>query len=93
MMVKLIKEFGQQRKIGNEYKGKASDVKGQAYGKANGFAFNWKYVLKINVYGKIWNINLDDWIYQLDSKRLINTTKMKKFGFEVDSITLLIEKV
>lgn len=74
------------------YVGTAGDVIGQASGRSKGFAFNWRYTLAIDVDGQTWNIDLNDWIYQLDESRLINRTKMTKWGFNVGEITLLIEK-
>lgn len=75
------------------YTGTASDVIGTASGHATGYAFNWHYTLAITVDGRNWNINLNDWLYQLDNKRLINRTEMKKWGFKVGDITLMIEKL
>ena len=76
----------------NSITGTAGDVVGEAKGSINGFAFNWKYTLAIKVDNKTWNINLDDWIYQINNKRLLNKTVMKKFGFKVGEIILVIEK-
>jgi hypothetical protein len=76
-----------------QYKGVANDVVGTAYGNSNGFAFNWHYTLLITVDGKEWAVNLNDWIYQLDEKRIINRTVMKKWGIKVGEITLFIEKI
>lgn len=77
---------------GQFYSGTADDVVGLASGQAQGFAFNWHYTLAINVDGKVWNIDLDDWIYQLNETRLMNRTVMTKWGFKVGEITLIIEK-
>ena len=74
------------------YVGTASDVQGKAVGEAEGFAFNWQYTLAIEVDGETWDIHLNDWLFQLDSSRLINRTKMTKWGFNVGEITLIIEK-
>ena len=70
----------------------ADDVIGTATGQAHGFAFNWHYTLAVKVDGEIWNIDLNDWIYQLNETRLINRTEMTKWGFKVGEITLIIEK-
>ena len=75
------------------YIGTASDVKQQAHGRAQGFAFNWHYTLALEVDGKIWDIDLNDWLYLLDNSRLINRTEMSKWGFKVGEITLIIEKI
>ncbi len=77
----------------NQYSGVASDSVGQASGQSEGFAFNWRYTLAIDVDDTTWDIQLNDWIYQLDDSRLINVTQMTKWGFNVGQITLVIEKV
>jgi hypothetical protein len=77
----------------NKYTGMASDAVGEAAGESNGFAFNWKYTLAIEVDGTTWDIDLNDWIYQIDDSRLINLTQMTKWGFNVGQIALVIEKV
>jgi hypothetical protein len=64
-----------------------------ATGQSAGYAFNWHYTLAIDVNGKTWNINLDDWMYQLNDSRIINRTIMTKWGFKVGEITLIIEKL
>lgn len=77
----------------NNYSGVASDTVGEATGQSQGFAFNWRYTLAIDVDGTTWDIDLNDWIYQLDESRLINQTEMTKWGFNVGQITLIIEKL
>ena len=77
----------------NQYSGVASDSVGKATGESQGFAFNWRYTLAIEVDGTTWDIDLNDWIYQLDESRLINQTEMTKWGFNVGQITLVIEKI
>lgn len=77
----------------NNYSGTAGDVIGVATGQSAGYAFNWDYTLAIDVNGKTWNINLDDWMYQLNDSRIINRTLMTKWGFKVGEITLIIEKL
>jgi len=82
-----------QKLPNGQYQGFANDVAGAAYGNSRGFAFNWHYTLLIEVQGKAWKIDLNDWIYLLDKKRIINRTVMKKWGFKVGEITLFIEKI
>ena len=77
----------------NQYSGVASDSVGEATGQSEGFAFNWRYTLAIDVDDTTWDIQLNDWIYQLDDSRLINVTEMTKWGFHAGQITLVIEKV
>lgn len=95
----LYDDGEKQRRVWNltklndtQYIGLADDVIGTATGQAQGFAFNWHYTLAVKVDGEIWNIDLNDWIYQLNETRLINRTEMTKWGFKVGEITLVIEK-
>lgn len=74
------------------YSGTAGDVVGQAQGEVSGSAFHWRYVLSIPYKGKSINVSLDDRLYLVADKRLINKTKLKKFGFNVGELTLVIEK-
>lgn len=76
----------------NQYSGSASDVVGTAYGETQGAAFHWQYDLLIPVDDEIYQINLDDWMYLLDSKRLFNKTNMTKFGLYVGEVNIIIEK-
>lgn len=80
-------------KNGNEYRGRAGDVVGEAVGMTAGNALNWRYVLAIPVDDKVWNIKLDDWMFLVDENNLINRASLSKFGFEVGQITLYIRKV
>ena len=75
------------------YSATADDVTRSASGRGEGFAFNWTYTLAIEVKGKTWNIDFNDWFYQLDDSRLINRAKMTKWGIKVGEVTLLIEKL
>ena len=78
---------------GNYYRGTAGDIVGEAKGEVQGNALNWRYTLQVPVNGKVWNIDLDDWLYLIDENNLINRTKMKKFGLPVGELTLHIRKL
>ncbi len=76
----------------NQYTGTADDVIGVAKGSQSGFAFQWQYVLAVNVDGADYQFTLDDWMYQVDKYRVFNKTQMKKFGVIVADITLFFDK-
>lgn len=76
----------------NQYTGTAADVSVDAVGQTSGFAFQWTYVLDVPIDGKTWQFKLNDWMYLVDEKRLINRAKMKKWGVVVGEVTLVIEK-
>lgn len=74
------------------YSGTASDVVGEARGTPQGFALNWRYTLQVPMDDDIWEFQLDDWMYLINERGLINRTAMKKFGIRVADLTLWIEK-
>ncbi|MEG1771523.1 MAG: DUF3833 family protein, partial [Comamonas sp.] len=54
--------------------------------------FHWKYTLALPVDGRVWNVNLDDWMYRMDARTLLNRTAMSKFGLHLGDITLAFDK-
>ncbi|EWH09406.1 hypothetical protein DS2_12759 [Catenovulum agarivorans DS-2] len=77
----------------NQYVGTAGDVVGKAFGTTSGSVLHWRYVLEIPYDGDTMQVNLDDWMYLVDERRLFNKTDIIKFGFKVGEIVLFIEKV
>jgi hypothetical protein len=71
---------------------KAADVIGIAKGKQAGNALQMKYVLDLKVGNKNYHVSLDDWMYQLDEKTLLNKSEIKKFGFTVAKLTIFFQK-
>jgi len=76
----------------DHYAGTATDVVGTAIGRQQGFALQWQYQLQLSIDGEVYQFDLDDWMYQLDSYRLFNRTAMKKFGLTVAEMTLFFDK-
>ena len=79
-------------KKGDRYEGTAADVVGTGSGIAAGNAFNLKYVLALPVDGKVWEMDMDDWMYMIDEQTVLNRTTMTKFGFRVGDVTLSFRK-
>jgi hypothetical protein len=79
-------------KNGDGYTGTAADVVGTAQGTASGNALRWNYVLALPVDGRTWNMDMDDWMYLIDDKTMLNRTTMSKFGFRVGEVTLSFRK-
>jgi hypothetical protein len=75
-------------KDGNRYTGTAADVVGAAQGEAQGNALHWNYVLALPVDGRVWHMDMDDWMYLIDENTMLNRTTMTKFGFRVGEVTL-----
>lgn len=72
--------------------GRAEDVVGDAIGEASGNALRWRYVLALPVNGKVYNVAMDDWMFLMDDKVMMNRTTMSKFGFRVGELSLAFVK-
>ena len=72
--------------------GTAHDVVGQAEGRQIGNTVNMKYVMQIPVGAKTYDIFIDDYLYRLDERRVLNISKLKKFGITVGSLFIYFEK-
>lgn len=77
----------------NTYDGAAGDVVGIAKGKASGNAFQFLYTLDVPVKGSSFHIKMDDWMYLINDRVLINHTIMTKFGFKVGELMITIERI
>ena len=70
----------------------ADDTVGFAKGSQYGNAMQMKYVLDLEVdrqKGTRYKVKLDDWMYLIDKKTLINKSKIKKFGITFGKLTIL----
>jgi hypothetical protein len=76
----------------NNFTATAGDVIGNAIGKQAGNALQMKYVLDLKVGNKNYKVNLDDWMFQLDEKHLVNKSEIKKFGITLARLTIFFEK-
>jgi hypothetical protein len=74
------------------YAGRADDVIGEARGESYGHALHWRYVLALNVDGKTYHVDFDDWMYLVDEMTLLNRSEMRKFGFRLGEVTLAFRK-
>ena len=70
----------------------AGDVIGLGKGRQLGNALIMKYVLRIPYKNSTLDLNMEDWIYMVDDKTLINTTTMRKFGFKVGELVVVFKK-
>jgi len=80
------------RKQGDRYIGTAADVVGEAIGEAAGNALNWKYVLALPVDGSVYNVDFDDWMWQIDDRVLINRATFSKFGVRLGEVLISFQK-
>ena len=76
----------------NNFTATAGDVIGKAVGKQYGNALQMKYILDLKVGKKNYKVTLDDWMFQLDDKHLVNKSEIKKFGITVARLTIFFER-
>lgn len=74
------------------FSGRADDVVGEALGQAAGNALNWKYTLLLPVDGRTWEVQMDDWMYLVDEKVMLNKTSMSKLGIYLGEVTLSFKR-
>lgn len=78
----------------DRFSGTAGDVRGNAKMRVAGNAIRMTYQLEVmRDNGKTIAINMDDWLYQVSEKTLINVTTMRKFGFRVGEVVLTMRVV
>jgi len=77
---------------GGRYEGRADDVVGVATGEAAGNALRWRYVLRLPVDGREYEVAFDDWMFQLDERVMLNRSVMSKFGIRLGEVTLSFVK-
>lgn len=81
-----------RRQPGGRYTGSAADVVGEASGQVAGNAFHWNYTLNLPVDGRTYEVQLDDWMYQMDERVMFNRARMSKFGVHLGDLTLSFTK-
>jgi hypothetical protein len=76
----------------SKYIGTADDIKGTALGEVAGNALFWKYVMILEVDGKKYEVNFDDWMYLMNDKVMLNKSVMSKFGVYLGEVILTFVK-
>ncbi len=74
------------------FTGTAGDVVGTARGEAAGNALRWTYVLALEVDGRTYHVDFDDWMYLQDGTVMLNNSRMSKFGIGLGELTLAFRK-
>ena len=80
------------RKADGRWVGTAADVKGESIGVIAGNALHWQYTLLLPVDGTTYEMQLDDWMYLIDDRSMLNRSSMRKFGVELGQVTLFFKK-
>ncbi len=81
-----------QRLEDGRYTGHADDVVGMASGQQMGNAFQWRYTLALPVDGEVYQVQMDDWMYLMSERVMLNKAAMSKFGVRVGEVTLSFSK-
>jgi Protein of unknown function (DUF3833) len=76
----------------HSYRGEAGDVVGSAIGTVCSNAFNWRYDFDLDVGERTVRVKFDDWMFLQPEGILINRAKVRKWGFELGSVTLFFRK-
>lgn len=74
------------------YRGEAADVVGPAVGTVYGNALNWRYDFDLDVGERTVRVSFDDWMFLQPDGILINRAKVRKWGFELGSVTLFFRR-
>jgi hypothetical protein len=82
-----------EKTVGNEYRATAGDVIGEGRMKVAGNALFLDYVLRVPYDGDSIDLRIDDRMYQVSDRVLLNESIMTKFGLEVGEVTLVIIKL
>lgn len=80
------------READGRFSGTAADVVGRAVGEQAGSAFNWRYTLRVPVGDTTYDLQFDDWMFQIDARTVLNRATMRKFGLRVGEVTLAFTK-
>lgn len=70
------------------YTGTAGDVIGLARGQTKGNAFHWRYTLALAVDGTTIHVDMDDWMYLMNDRVMLNKARMTKYGIHLGDVTL-----
>ncbi len=70
----------------------APDVVGTAEGIVSGNSLRWRYVLSLPVGERIIDVHMDDWMFLIDDKVMLNRTAMSKLGVDLGNVTLSFSK-
>ena len=76
----------------HRYAGTAADVVGEARGELWGNALRWRYVLALEIDGKVWNVDFDDWMYLQDDGVMLNRSEMSKLGVRLGEVMIAFRR-
>jgi len=77
---------------GQHYTATAGDVIGTGIANTKGNAMRLDYTLNVNYKGSMLALNVEDWMWLVNENTLLNESTLRKWGFKVGSIQLVIHK-
>ena len=82
------------RRLGDgRYTGRAADVVGEADGEGAGNALQWRYTLRVPLAdGRTIDVDLEDWMFLVDERVLLNRATMRKFGIRVGEVLIAFRR-
>jgi hypothetical protein len=72
---------------GDRYTGRRDDGVNEGRGRQSGSVFDLRYVLRVPVDGRTWDIAMDDRMVMIDDATVISRTRMTKFGIRVGDVS------
>ncbi|MFC4352703.1 DUF3833 domain-containing protein [Fodinicurvata halophila] len=76
----------------HRWEGTADDVQGTGVAEVYGNALNLRYTLALEIGGRIWNVDFDDWMFLMDDGVIINRARVSKLGIELGQATIFFKK-
>jgi hypothetical protein len=76
----------------NNFTATAHDVVGPAIGQQMGNAVRMAYTLRLPRGDSSIDLSMDDWMYRIDDKHVLNKTSMRKFGVKVGELVVVFNK-
>ena len=89
---KLLRRWDFLKTAEGVFSGTASDVKGAASLSAYGNALRMDYALMVPVGGRTLVVDVEDWLWRMDSTVIVNKSTLRKWGFRVGEIITTIIK-
>jgi len=76
------------------WRGVAENVIGEAKGTVAGNALNWRYAYRLKTKdGSTYDIDFDDWMYQIDERVLLNRAVLTFWGFRVGEVLIAFRRL
>ncbi len=75
------------------FEGRADDVVGVAQGELAGNTLHWHYRLNLPVDGRLIEVDMDDWMYLMTPKLMLNHAVMSKWGVKLGEVQIVFDKL